>query len=352
MVNDTVWIIVPVYNAQKTLKKCVKSVQKQTYTNWKLILVDDGSKDKSGEMCDKFAAKDNRIIAIHQPNAGPSAARKAGVALIPDDGYCAFCDSDDWMPKDALSILINAAKRDESDIVCGKMMNTFKNFVIPKQSFQTCFSNPGKYNHDEMMSKLYVACFGAFVFPVTLCGKIFKIKKLKEIIFDICKTPEKYAEDLDVLLRLMPKVNSTTVVDKVVYYYQYGGGTCKFMKTFLSDSCFMYNRKKEHAEYYHDKDLALRMCANEIVSFSISHLIMCERFETYPHKNLQKEIEYVCRLPEIRDALILLGADDSGHFIGTGEALVSLDYLAIEDFVLKKVEERKHKDAILKLLFK
>ena len=169
MANDTVWIIVPVYNAEKTLKKCVRSIQKQTYKNWKLVLVDDGSKDKSGEMCDKFAQKDDRIIVIHQQNAGPAVARKTGVAQIPDEVYCAFCDSDDWMPRNALALLMNEAEQTDADMVCGKMSQVYKNIKLPGTMSFRCFSNPGVYTKNEMMSELYGACLGyGSDFPLSL----------------------------------------------------------------------------------------------------------------------------------------------------------------------------------------
>lgn len=69
--HDTIWVIVPVYNAQKWIKKCVRSIQKQTYSNWKAVLVNDGSTDRSGQICDELARKDDRLIVLHTSNSGP-----------------------------------------------------------------------------------------------------------------------------------------------------------------------------------------------------------------------------------------------------------------------------------------
>lgn len=93
--NEKISIIVPVYNAEKTLKECVNSLIKQTYSNIEIILVNDGSKDDSLRICKEFAEKDSRIIVIDKPNGGVSSARNAGLDIASGE-YVMFCDSDDW----------------------------------------------------------------------------------------------------------------------------------------------------------------------------------------------------------------------------------------------------------------
>lgn len=89
-------IIIPVYNADLYLSKCIDSVKSQTYTDWELILVDDGSKDQSGRICDEYAKQDHRITVIHQSNKGVSSARNAGMAIAKGEYLC-FVDADDWL---------------------------------------------------------------------------------------------------------------------------------------------------------------------------------------------------------------------------------------------------------------
>lgn len=93
-------IIVPVYNVEQYLPRCIDSILEQTFQNFELILVDDGSKDKSGEICDEFAKKDNRIIVIHQENKGVNTARNAGLDIA-TGSYITFVDSDDWIQPDS-----------------------------------------------------------------------------------------------------------------------------------------------------------------------------------------------------------------------------------------------------------
>lgn len=98
-------VIVPVYKVEPYLARCVRSLQRQTYTDLEIILVDDGSPDRSGSMCDEFAAADNRIRVIHKPNGGLSDARNAGIEAASGE-YLAFLDSDDWADPTWLETLL------------------------------------------------------------------------------------------------------------------------------------------------------------------------------------------------------------------------------------------------------
>jgi len=112
-------VIVPVYRAEKTLEACVNSVLAQTFGDWELILVDDGSDDESGRMCDAFSAADARIKVIHQQNAGVSAARNAGIAEASGD-WIAFLDSDDWLEPQMYETLLNELHKTGADTAgCG-----------------------------------------------------------------------------------------------------------------------------------------------------------------------------------------------------------------------------------------
>lgn len=117
MKNDvTVSVVIPVYNVEKYLKECVDSVLKQTYPLFEIILVDDGSTDLSGNICDEYAASDNRIKVIHKINGGLSSARNSGLGKSTGK-YVYFLDSDDYIVPQTLEMLVETAERDDSDIV-------------------------------------------------------------------------------------------------------------------------------------------------------------------------------------------------------------------------------------------
>ena len=94
--RDSISIIVPVYNVEKYLEKCIDSILNQSYQNLEIILIDDGSTDNSGSICDEYKKKDQRVQVIHQKNQGQSSARNAGLNIA-KGSYIGFVDSDDWI---------------------------------------------------------------------------------------------------------------------------------------------------------------------------------------------------------------------------------------------------------------
>ncbi len=139
-------IITPVYNAEKFLKKCIQSIMDQTYKNWELILIDDGSPDNSGAICDIFAKKDSRITAYHKKNGGPSSARNIGLDYAKGE-YIWFVDSDDWIESDAIEHIVNLCKKTKVDICFFELKTDSEN------------NNSAPYSFREICkSKEYILC--------------------------------------------------------------------------------------------------------------------------------------------------------------------------------------------------
>lgn len=115
--NPLVSVIIPVYKVEKYLKQCVDSVRNQTYTNLEIILVDDGSPDRCGEICDEYAAEDSRVRVIHQSNQGVAKARNTGIDLAKGD-YFFFVDSDDVVERNALDTFMETVNLYTADMVC------------------------------------------------------------------------------------------------------------------------------------------------------------------------------------------------------------------------------------------
>ena len=114
--QPTVSIIVPVYNAEATLRRCVDSILNQDYRDFELILVNDGSQDGSGAICDAYAAQDPRVTAIHKPNTGVSDTRNLAISRA-QGTYLQFLDSDDWITPDATTLLVQTAQQHSCDLV-------------------------------------------------------------------------------------------------------------------------------------------------------------------------------------------------------------------------------------------
>lgn len=123
MFTPTISIIVPVYKAEEYLKRCLDSIKNQTFKNWECILIDDGSPDNSGQICDEYAQKDERFRVIHQENKGVSAARNAGLEEAKGE-WIGFVDSDDWLEEDIFSYLYDCAVKSEAEVVVSGIVET------------------------------------------------------------------------------------------------------------------------------------------------------------------------------------------------------------------------------------
>ena len=111
-------VVIPVFNVESNIQKCIKSIQYQSYSNWELILIDDGSSDNSGKICDKLSNGDSRIIVFHIENSGPSYARNFGLKHASGQYVC-FVDSDDWVESTYLQNLYNGLHGKGNGVVIG-----------------------------------------------------------------------------------------------------------------------------------------------------------------------------------------------------------------------------------------
>ena len=127
--TDLVSVIVPIYKVEKYLGKCVDSIINQTYKNLEIILVDDGSPDNSGKICDEYAKKDNRIKVIHKENGGLSSARNAGLDVATGE-FIAFVDSDDRIHLDFVEKLYRAIKEENADIASCYVESFIKKLLL------------------------------------------------------------------------------------------------------------------------------------------------------------------------------------------------------------------------------
>ena len=125
-------IIVPIYNAEKTLEKCIESILKQTFKNFELILVNDGSTDKSLVICNRYSNKDKRIRIIDKKNEGTIPTRKRGIKESKSE-YVTFIDADDWIRKDTLEIINLEINKNNPDVIVFNYYRVFNNFRIIKR---------------------------------------------------------------------------------------------------------------------------------------------------------------------------------------------------------------------------
>lgn len=202
-------IIVPVYNAEKTLNRCVDSILQQTFTDWELLLIDDGSKDSSGYICDEYSRKDSRIKVFHKGNGGASSARNLGLDNACGD-WVTFCDSDDFVYPDWLNnYVVNISEG--IDLVC--------------QAFECDKTLVYKFKDKKHFGLTYKGCVQDAILLLDkdyivgyLWVKLFKrsILETHKLRFD---TRFNFWEDQEFCFRYFSYIKNIVCTEKIGYYY-------------------------------------------------------------------------------------------------------------------------------------
>lgn len=198
----SVSIIIPVYNSEKYLEACIDSVLAQTVENFELLLIDDGSKDSSGEMCDRYAEKDERITVFHQPNSGVSSARNFGIEKATGK-YITFIDSDDLVEPNFLEVLISASENDEYDFVHAMFVTSERIEMIPAE-FDYSEQSHRDYSPLLQLSSVYPNLYKKDIIVKN------NLKFKKEIT---------YAEDTIFVYEYLSCCEKIRTVSDIIYYY-------------------------------------------------------------------------------------------------------------------------------------
>ncbi|MGM9589465.1 MAG: glycosyltransferase family 2 protein [Faecousia sp.] len=201
-------IIVPVYRVEAYLHRCLDSILGQSYGDYELILVDDGSPDRSGAICDAYAAGDNRIHVIHKQNGGVSAARNSGIEWVMANSssqWLTFIDSDDWVHRDYLKVLMDAAQAHHVDVsMCGLYWTECFCEDAPLEPVK-----PVLLDGDQTFAQYYDICNCIY-------NKLFRRELFGNVRFPEDKA---YAEDASVTPRLLCAAEKIAVVPQNLYYY-------------------------------------------------------------------------------------------------------------------------------------
>lgn len=201
-------IVVPIYNVEKYLTRCIESILNQTFTDFELILVDDGSPDNCGKMCDEYAKKDSRIRVLHKKNGGLSDARNHGIDIAKAD-YISFVDSDDYLSPDMYTILYNNLIENDADIsTCG---------------YYRCYHDKNVPNFKECSTDIHIlspeeAIRGVFedkIVSVEAWAKIYKTS-----LFDNVRYPvSRLSEDAFTTPTLLSKAKKIVATTQPLLYY-------------------------------------------------------------------------------------------------------------------------------------
>ena len=199
-------IIVPIYNAEKYLNKCIDSILEQTYSEIEIILVDDGSKDGSGIICDQYAQKDTRVVVLHKQNGGVSSARNAGMKIAQGE-YIAFVDSDDWVHREYIALLVAGLNSGVELAICA-MKETGE-----RETIEETVLKPEYVQLDRE------ACFREMLYSTKIGGFLWNKIFRKELIMQPLNEEIHYSEDFVFCAQYMEKINKAVVIDVPLYYY-------------------------------------------------------------------------------------------------------------------------------------
>lgn len=209
MESAAIAVIVPVYNTELFLNQCIQSIRDQTYTNLEVLLIDDGSTDQSGRMCDLATTEDPRFRVIHQSNQGLSAARNTGLSLS-SSPYVAFVDSDDWLLPDCLQQLMEYMAAETSDVTMCRLKRTDQ-YGIAEDSSQAPWANT--WGMEEAL--LYIDRHLSGLMAVS-CGKLYKRELFQNIRF-----PEgRYHEDEFTTYRLLFNAARIGIINRFLYMHR------------------------------------------------------------------------------------------------------------------------------------
>ncbi len=262
--NPKVSVIVPCYNVEPYLPNCIESVINQSYDNWELILIDDESPDRSGEICDRYALQDSRISVIHKKNGGVAAARNSGIDVATGD-YATYLDGDDFLHQDCLRDMVRIAEQHQTDIVqCGYVRG-----------------NDMAFPNVEGIEKITLhdnhSIFAVDLAKIIVWGKLYRIDILKDI-----RTPEgRFFEDDLVTWRWYYAAERIAVTSRLYYYY-----TCNAQSTMAQ------HRKKPNFSFidaYEERADFFRMTAERDLE-DYTHRHLCKSLcLSYANPNLTSE---------------------------------------------------------------
>lgn len=206
MSDNLLSIIVPVYNVEDYLDKCINSLLKQTYENYEILLINDGSTDKSGDMCDEYAKKSPLISVYHKKNEGLSSARNMGLDYS-EGSYIAFIDSDDWVNPNMYHELINVSLKYDADVVsCWS-----QDYYSGQNSFKKGTGEIKQYSKREVFELLYYQNEVRF----EVWNKVFKSSVIQDIRFKIGQV----YEDVYFETKIFSRMNRFIFIDEYYHYY-------------------------------------------------------------------------------------------------------------------------------------
>lgn len=331
--NPIVSVIVPIYNVELYLERCINSLLNQSFDNYEIVLVDDGSPDNCPAICDSFSLKDERVKVIHKTNGGLSSARNAGLSIAKGE-YISFVDSDDFVTTDMLEILVGKAKNYNSDVVyanhfrcvgeriLGPVEERAQDVVYDgdetlRFALDMIANEPNKENDTPT--------------EVSVWAALFKKSLLISNGIEFVSERQYISEDVVFNLELLPKANRVVLCPEAVYYYYFNSASLSKSidkERFQKDKIlYEYIRKKapllweDYQERLYRFLIARARCAISIIANSKRESLKNKRclilgiindgdyqnaLEKYPISKLSFKKRFFCKVSRLKMITVLI----------------------------------------------
>lgn len=278
-------VIVPVFQVEAYLARCVESILNQSYQNLEIILVDDGSKDGSGKICDEFQTRDARVRVIHKENGGLSSARNAGLDAARGE-YLAFVDSDDWIEPDCYETMLNQMKHWGAMLACAGRYDV--DGATGEKTPGLCPEQEGCIPAEEMVGKIFLwdGC------DSSACDKLYH-----HSLFQHFRYPEgMVCEDVPVTYRIVLQAGQVALCNRRVYNYYHRPDSITTGKTITEKTFHFSNHTAEIYPYIREKHPAIANQARYLRVLSLAHiLLLLEQAETPVREKFQEQYRHARR---------------------------------------------------------
>lgn len=274
-------VIVPVYQVEQYLEECIESILSQTYTNFEVLLIDDGSTDNCPKICDAYAKEDNRIKVVHQKNQGLSAARNTGISIAKGE-YLTFIDSDDVVTKRYLEILYSLLIKYKADIAQTGYKKIVNKMFEEGENYNTEYVVENK---DEMCAKIYQFKGENDVLWVTTWGKLYKASLFINVRFPVGRTHE----DQFTTYRLFSMSHKNVITNYPTYGYRQREGSIMHSHN-ISEAFDEVQGVENAVKYFQQKGMKKsERCANGYLMYAKAKQALIARNNGKLHNILKKD---------------------------------------------------------------
>lgn len=227
MNSPSISVIIPVYNQEKYVGKCIRSVLGQSFLDFEIIIVNDGSTDKSLSICQKYAKKDARISIVNKENEGIAQARKDGFLKSKGDYIC-FLDSDDYLAKEALATLIKIATENTVELIIGKYDRVWDNWKFVNKKSMSYYDADRLIAQHEVMSFMMRSDKQNSSAAYVVWGRLIKKDVIQKAMADnslLFPPKNNRLEDMFFILSISPYLKNIWLTNQTIIHYRYGGYT-------------------------------------------------------------------------------------------------------------------------------